>query len=383
MDLVHRLHWVVAKKPPKWGRKTTKEEREEQLKEKHTPGKKKKMGRQQIEAPKGKYGDKIRPDVKKLEKGKRCGKSYIAKEDECNVGKHKPEKGTKHPADKAPKKPRTRKPKPQEAKPKVGERLPPVPQLREQRNPLPKRVNSPEGGKGLLVDSGYLSNGRDGVYELEGDPENPHRIYFPKLVDQAQAQYVTSAIADLMGLVSPEDYLFRNTPFSKRIGAGHPMQPYAEMDEWQLKQLAKRGNDDIAAWFIHSVLTRHDDVIGRSYDNMVMRPDGRLMVLHFGGSLLWDSLGKRRLDGMSPDKLGELEYYRTPDYNWEAASIFQPLPTEAITKAVREHLATVEEQDILDLVEAARFQPEDRNEIGGGLIARKRLLESQVGEPHV
>ena len=106
------------------------------------------------------------------------------------------------------------------------------------------------------------------------------------------------------------------------------------------------------------------------------------MVLHFGGTLLWTDLGKRRTDGMSPDRLLELETLRSPKINWQAASIFSGLSEQAITSAITEYLGRVEDEFILDLVDAARFSPEDRAEIGKGLIARKHLLEQMIGDRH-
>lgn len=374
-ELARLLSWKVeAKEPPKWGRKTTKEEKEEQKKEKHTPGKKKKRGRTKIKFDPGEYAGRSKPGTAE-EKGKRCGKSYIAKEDVCHVGEQKPPKKGEKKDVKAPKRPRTRKVKPPESKPKRAQ-LPPVPELREEKEKKPRFVNSPEGGKGELVRDGYLDNGQDGIYAMQ-DSKLPHRIYFPRVTDQAQAQYVSSGIADLMGLTSPEDYLFRNSP-SRRIGAGHEMQPFVDLDAWRLKKMAQT-DPDVAGYFVHSVLTRHEGVIGEDFDNMVLRRDGKLMVLHFGGTLLWTEQGKRRTDGMSPDKLTECQTLRSPELNWQAASVFGSLSDEAIEAAVAKYLEPVEEKDILDLVDAARFSPEDRAEIGKGLIARKRLLENGSG----
>jgi hypothetical protein len=200
-------------------------------------------------------------------------------------------------------------------------------------------------------------------------------------VDQAQAQYLSSAIAAVMGLVSPEDYLFRNTPINQRVGAGHQIVPFTELDEWQLKRLAKT-DPEVAGYFVHAVLTRHDSVVGQDFNNMVMRRDGRVMVLHYGGTLLWTDLGKRRTDGMSPDRLTELETLRSPEINWQAASVFSGLSDQDITSAITEYLGRVEDEFILELVDACRFSPEDRAEIGTGLVARKHLLESMVGEQH-
>jgi hypothetical protein len=83
---------------------------------------------------------------------------------------------------------------------------------------------------------------------------------------------------------------------------------------------------------------------------------------------------------MSPDRLTELETLRSPKINWQAASVFGGLSDQAITSAITEYLGRVEDDFILDLVDAARFSPEDRAEIGTGLVARKNLLESMVGE---
>jgi hypothetical protein len=381
MSMILPFSWVVeAKKPAKWGRQTTKEEKEELTKEKHTPGKKAKRGRSQIEHERtqDRYAGRSKPGGVE-EKGKRCGKSYIAHEDECHIGDvDKPKKG--HEKDpKSKKKPRTKTVKPKGVKPKKLS-LPPTPKQREKREKKPRFVNSPEGGEGQLVGDGYLANGEDGVYAI-GAASNQHRIYFPGVVDQAQAQYLSSAIAAVMGLASPEDYLFQNTPINQRIGTGHQILPFTELDQVQLKRLAKT-DPDVAGYFVHSVLTRHDSVVGQAFNNMVLRRDGRVMVLHYGGTLLWTDLGKRRTDGMSPDKLTELETLRSSDINWQAASVFSGLSDQAITYAITEYLGRVEDEFILDLVDAARFSPEDRAEIGKGLIARKQLLESMVGEQH-
>lgn len=381
MGVILPLSWrVEAKKPAKWGRQTTKEEKEELTKEKHTPGKKAKRGRSQIEHERtqDRYAGRSKPGGVE-EKGKRCGKSYIAHEDECHIGDvDKPKKG--HEEDpKSKKKPRTKTVKPKNVKTQKSG-LPPTPKMREQREKKPRFVNSPEGGEGQLIGEGYLANGEDGVYAI-GAASNQHRIYFPRVVDQAQAQYLSSAIAAVMGLASPEDYLFQNTPINQRIGVGHKIEPFTELDEWQLKKLS-RTNPEVAGYFVHAVLTRHDSVVGQDFSNMVMRRDGRVMVLHYGGTLLWTDLGKRRTDGMSPDRLTELETLRSSEINWQAASVFSGLSDQAITSAIIEYLGRVEDEFILELVDACRFSPEDRAEIGTGLVARKHLLEAMVGEQH-
>ncbi len=378
MTLVQRLTWVVeGKKPPKWGRETTKEELEEIKKEKHTPGKKKKKGRSQIKHEPGRYAGRSKPKTGQ-EKGKRCGKSYIAKEDECSIGKPDPLKKGDPQKDKAPKKPRTPTVKPKRVAPDLALQ-PPTPELREQQEVRPKMLVSPEGGKGMLIGDAYLHTQEDGMYDMQ-ESQAPHRVYFPRAVDQAQAQYVSSAIADLMGLASPEDYLFRD-PGSNRVAVGHPVPMFTEMDELQLKQLAQR-DPDVAGYFVHSVLVRHDGVVGENFDNMVLRKDNRVTVLHLGGTLLWDILGKRRNDGMSPEQLPELQTLRSQETNWQASVVFGTLSDEQISQAIATYLVPVEDSDILDLVDAAKFSPEDRAEIGKGLIARKQLLEAMTRVSH-
>ena len=367
MDLAHLLSWrVQADEPKQWGRRTTKEELEEMAKEKHTPGKKKKRGRSQHLKD---YSKDLREH---LERGKRCGNSYIAKEDECHQDEVDVDEGGGAEEPDPPKKPRVKKGVPHGRLPKTA-KLPGTPGERYQQEGAPNIVASPEGGNGQRISDGYLADGSDGLYAMSGTAGKPHRIYFPRIIDQAAAQYVSSAIADLMGLASPNDYFFRNKP-SDQVATGHVVMPFVELDEWQLGKLTAK-MPDIGGWFIHSVLVRNDTVTGSNFDNMVLLKSGRPAVLHFGGTLLWTDMGVRRSDGMSPQALPELESLRNATTNWQSASVFGSLTEEQISASVQKYLVPVQEKDILDLVDAAKFSPDDRAEIGKGLISRKRLLE--------
>jgi hypothetical protein len=374
VELVHRLSWkVTAKEPTKWGRRTTDEESEEMQKEKHSPGKKKKLGRNQIEwDPTGdRFAGRSKPELAE-EKGQRCGNSYIAKEDECHQDENELDEGAGGQQEQAPKKPRTKSPDSHSRKPKAlqqdgtpGERL--------QQEGAPARVETPENGMGTLTQEGYLADGTDGIYNVE-QGNKPHRIYFPRIIDQAAAQYLSSAIADLMKLASHVDYFFKNKE-TEQVGAGHEMLPFVEMDELQLGKLAQT-NPEIAGWLIHSVLVRNETPTGANFDNMVLLKNRRPTILNFGGTLLWSDEGTRKPDGMSPEALPEIQSLRSSELNWDAAAVFGQISDEQVKHAVSKYLAPVKEKDILDLVDASKFAPEDRAEIGKGLISRKHLLES-------
>jgi hypothetical protein len=248
-----------------------------------------------------------------------------------------------------------------------------TPGERFQQAGAPAIVDTPENGAGQLIQEGYLADGTDGIYDVNKG-KHPHRIYFPRIVDQAAAQYLCSAVADLMKLASHVDYLFKNKP-TDQIGAGHEMLPFVELDELQLSKLARK-NPDIAGWFVHSVLVRNETPTGANFENMVLLKNGRPTILDFNGSLLWTELGTRRPDGMSPEALPELQSLRSSEMNWNAAAVFGQLTDEQISGGIKKYLAQVKEKDILDLVDASKFAPDDRAEIGKGLIERKRLLET-------
>ena len=372
MTLAQKLTWrvIVAKEPSKWGRRSTEEEKEEMKKTKHTPGRKKKKGRSQHL---DKYSEELR---KNLGGGKRCGDSYIAKEDECHQDEDETPGNDKSKkiAD-PPKKPRTKKGVPHGKIPKTVQQ-PGTPPERFQKAGAPAYVVSPKGGNGVLQDSGYLADGTDGIYEMDAS-QRPHRIYFPKIVDQAAAQYVSSAIADLMGLATHDDYLFKNEP-TDQVAAGHEVIPFNELDEWQLVKMSK-SLPDIAGWFIHTVLVRHEEVVGHHFDNMVLLSNKRPSVLHFGGTLLWTQVGGRKPDGMSPEALPELQNLRNMEYHWQTATVFGNLGEKEIISAISDYLSIVDEKDILNIIDAAQFAPDDRIEIGKGLISRKRVLEDMQG----
>jgi hypothetical protein len=364
---------VTAEEPPRWGRRTTEEEKEEMQKEKHTPGKKKKRGRSQIEFDRspGRYAGRDRPGAAE-ETGKRCGKSFIAKEDECHQDEPEPGGDSGQEQEDAPKKPRVKKGVPHGRLPKTAEQ-PGVPGERIQPAGAPGIVDTPENGQGHLIEEGYRSDGTDGIYAVEKG-KNPHRIYFPRIIDQAASQYLCSAVADLMKLASHVDYFFKNMA-SDQVGAGHEMLPFVELDELQLSKIAQK-NPDIGGWFVHSVLVRNETPTGPNFDSMVLLKNGRPTILDFGGCLLWQEMGTRRPDGMSPEALPELAGLRSSELDWQSAAVFGKLTDEQVVMSVKKYLAGVEEKDILDLVDASKFAPEDRAEIGKGLIARKRLLES-------
>jgi hypothetical protein len=177
VDLIHQLSWkVTAKEPSKWGRRTTDEEQEEMQKEKHTPGKKEKKGRSQ-------HLDKYSKDLaENLSRGKRCGDSYIAKEDECHQGDLDLDEGSGGKLENAPKKPRVQKGVPHGRLPKTSQQ-PGTPEERWQDAGAPQQVETPQNGIGQLVGEGYLSDGTDGIYDIEKGYA-PHRLYFPAIVDQ-------------------------------------------------------------------------------------------------------------------------------------------------------------------------------------------------------
>jgi hypothetical protein len=373
VDLIHLLSWkVTAKEPSKWGRRTTDEEKEEMQKEKHTPGKKKKRGRSQhID----KYSEEL---TENLEKGKRCGDSYIAKEDECHQNEYDVDEGSGGKLENSPKKPRVQKRVPHGRLPKTAKQ-PGMPEERFQQPGAPEQIETPENGVGQKVGNGYLADGTDGIYEVEKSTR-PHRVYFPAIVDQAASQYLCSGIADLMKLASHVDYFYKNKP-TNQVGAGHEMLPFTELDEMQLGKLAQT-NPDIAGWFVHSVLVRNETPTGDQFDNMVLLKNGRPTIRYFGGCLLWTEMGNRRPGGMSPEALPELQELRSSEMNWNAAAVFGKLTDEQVAAAIKQYLEQVREKDILDLVDASKFAPDDRSEIGKGLVMRKRMLESLAGEDH-
>ena len=378
-ELINKFSWIVeAEKPPaRWGRKTTKEEQEEMKKEKHTPGKKKKRGRSKIKVDPspGRYAGRSKPSTVE-EKGRKCGKSYIAKEDECHIGKHKLEKGDSGKGKETPKKPETKTSKPETREPEALDVIN-KPEYKSSKIVRPEVVNSPEGGPGKLVNDGYLANKEDGIYAVGGSSSNLHRIYFPVEAEQAKAQYLSCAIASVMGLPSFNDYLFINKPVDNKVGAGHKILPFSDLDELQLRKVAT-GNPEVAGWFIHSVLVRNDSVVGENFNNMVLRRDGHVVVLHFGGTLLWAFDGSRRHDGMSPNALPEMQSLRSPG-NWQAASIFGWMTNQDIQNAIKQYLIPIETMEILGLVDASQFSNPNKIEIGKGLIARKHMLEALVG----
>jgi hypothetical protein len=85
---------------------------------------------------------------------------------------------------------------------------------------------------------------------------------------------------------------------------------------------------------------------------------------------------------MSPEALPELQSLRASEVSWNAAAVFGKLTDEQVIAAVQDYLAQVNEEEILDLVDASKFAPDDRAEIGKGLIMRKRMLETMAGEDH-
>ena len=377
-DLINKFSWIViADDSPKWGRKTTKEEKEEMKKEKHTPGKKKKRGRSKIKVDPspGRYAGRSKPSVFE-EKGKKCGRSYIAKEDECSIGKDKLKKSD--PADEVEvsKKPPVKKAKDDKDDAAPLE-LPPDSPFRPSSLERPEVVNSPEGGPGKLVRDGYLASKEDGIYAL-GSSSNLHRIYFPTEVEQAKAQYLSCAIAAVMGLPSFNDYLFKNEPIDDKIGTGHKILPFSDLDELQLRKFAQ-GNPEVAGWFVHAVLVRNDSVVGENFNNMVLKRDGHIVVLHFGGTLLWAFDGSRRHDGMAPNALPEFTSLRSANYNWQSAAIFGWMTDNDIRQAITKYLVHVDSKDILSLIDASQFNQNNRIEIGKGLISRKHLLEAMIG----
>jgi hypothetical protein len=254
-----------------------------------------------------------------------------------------------------------------------------MPEERFQQPGAPEQIETPENGVGQKVGNGYLADGTDGIYEVEKSTR-PHRVYFPAIVDQAASQYLCSGIADLMKLASHVDYFYKNKP-TNQVGAGHEMLPFTELDEMQLGKLAQT-NPDIAGWFVHSVLVRNETPTGDQFDNMVLLKNGRPTIRYFGGCLLWTEMGNRRPGGMSPEALPELQELRSSEMNWNAAAVFGKLTDEQVAAAIKQYLEQVREKDILDLVDASKFAPDDRSEIGKGLVMRKRMLESLAGEDH-
>lgn len=233
----------------------------------------------------------------------------------------------------------------------------------------PNEVTLPDGQKVTHVSENKGSNA--GGFYATADGSQTYFLKFPSSVGQVDAEIVTAKLAQKMGLTTKTYMAFRN-PLSKHVAVGDPYREITQLGRQGIQDAAVDDRETLVTHLLHAAWTRNWDVVGLTYDNMTLDQDKRLMVVDYGGSLLWRAQGKRKADGM-PKEVGELATLRDAG-NEQAYNIFGTVTDAEIASVIAKKLAPVSPREIRKTVRAAHFSKTDRSAIETGLLARRQYL---------
>jgi hypothetical protein len=246
---------------------------------------------------------------------------------------------------------------------------PPTPTLKpypKTQTGAPDEITLPSGKKATRYKGSSGSN--PGGFYRTADGED-YFIKFPNAVGQVGAEDVSADLARQMGLKT-KDYAV--VAGDKHVGIASPK---IEFDELTGKQMAGwKSREELADQFVHAAWTQNWDVAGLGFDNLVATKSGDLMVVDYGGSLLWRAQGGLKKDGL-PSVVDELKTLRSGTANAQTAKAFGGLSDQDIAKAIQRKLVDLDDEDIIAAVVKGNFSSKDSVAIQKGLIARKEYLD--------
>lgn len=249
---------------------------------------------------------------------------------------------------------------------KVSEAVGETPWLTTQSG-APEKVTLPDGSKAKKI-AGSSGSNPGGFYQVEGSGET-YFIKFPKSVGQVGAEKVSADLGELMGLAKKNYQTF--AVGEKHVAIASPKIKFSELGGSKLA--GWKNQDELARQFVHAAWTRNWDVVGLGFDNLV-EANGKLLVVDYGGSLLWRAQGGLKPGGM-PKVVEELTSLRKAGTNQQTAAAFGHLTDEKLAQTIKATLSQLDDDAIEQIVATGKFTAEDRVAITKGLLERKEWLD--------
>lgn len=207
--------------------------------------------------------------------------------------------------------------------------------------------------------------------------EKTGQKYYAKFyqnADQARSEYAANEIARSIGLGAPESELIEMVGPSGR-------KEFSIVTKWEegLQKLNLKGpntldefGEQIAKHHLNAALVENWDVVGLEYDNLLLMPDGKIIVVDSGGSFRFRAQGLNKPYLASPDAFDSL---LDPGKNYQAHSVLNPV-FEKYTKANSEKLAAwlkeIDEDRISEIFQKSGMQ--DWRELKSNFLSRKNEL---------
>jgi hypothetical protein len=232
----------------------------------------------------------------------------------------------------------------------------------------PQSVKLPDGKTAKKVAASSGSN-PGGFYKTDDGAE--WFIKFPKATGQVSAEVAAARLASKMGLKVKDYSAF--AVGKNHVAIASPKVELKQIGQSGLQDVTAAAGNEMAAHFVHAAWTRNWDVVGLGFDNLVVDAAGELLVVDYGGSLLWRAQGALKPGGM-PKVVDELKSLLDPSKNAQTAAVFGNLSEGQIAKAIQTRLAKVSDDEIAAIVKSAGFTADDQAKILTGLQERRQWL---------
>jgi hypothetical protein len=126
--------------------------------------------------------------------------------------------------------------------------------------------------------------------------------------------------------------------------------------------------------FVADAFLSNWDVVGLSFDNIRIDPEGRAWRIDAGGALAYRAMGKPK-GPMFGDEVGELSSLRNASLNAKSAKVFASIPNYELTEQAKK-LQGITPAELQAVAEA-----HDMPWMGATLVARRKSVLDQLGIP--
>jgi len=196
-----------------------------------------------------------------------------------------------------------------------GKRLSPPELVDEASVPLGQRLKSIPGTQGGSNAGGQY------VDLVSGEK---YYVKFYKNAEQAYSEVAANNLLRELGIGAPESLTLDLVGPSGGVQKGLATKwvDWASPVNLENRSFLLENAEQIAKQHIGAALVENWDVVGLEYDNLVMTPGGKIMVIDSGGSFAFRAQGGAKKFGPSPDAFRSL---LDPQMNHAASTVFGPV----------------------------------------------------------
>jgi SPP1 gp7 family putative phage head morphogenesis protein len=242
------------------------------------------------------------------------------------------------------------------ASPKVAERLDRIETTADSNDPATWR-GIPDTQKG---------SNPGGIYEAPDGSK--HYVKFYEDPNQARTEVASARLNERMGVQTLKPR------FVEVDGKSGVATNWVDgLTKVTPADLATSHIDDLAAAFNAAVVTKNWDVIGQQFDNLVLHPNGRLVLVDTGGSFKYRAQGKAKPFGVDIDEAKSLA---DPAQNASASLAFVALKRDvfSVELSAKKNLTTLTRSEIEDLMTLSGFEAKTAKSLAATVDGRRQLL---------